>query len=132
MVAVVVGGSFFGDNLSFISDTTIASTKTQECVMRDKFRVNSMIVVPAAIIVLGIYIFQGLSITAPAQVQTIEWIKSHTLYNSTGNSHCRNERDAGINNRYPDQRYHRHSYREFWRIRLVWGQWVRVSQAWVN
>ena len=75
MVAVVVGGSFFGDNLSFISDTTIASTKTQECVMRDKFRVNSLIVVPAAIIVLGIYIFQGLSITAPTQVQTIEWIK---------------------------------------------------------
>ncbi len=75
MVAVVVGGSFFGDNLSFISDTTIASTKTQECVMRDKFRVNSMIVVPAAIIVLGIYIFQGLSITAPTQTQTIEWLK---------------------------------------------------------
>ena len=75
MVAIVVGGSFFGDNLSFISDTTIASTKTQDCVMRDKFRVNFMIVVPAAIIVLGIYIFQGLSITAPAQVQTIEWIK---------------------------------------------------------
>lgn len=75
MVAVVVGGSFFGDNLSFISDTTIASTKTQECVMRDKFRVNSMIVVPAALIVLGIYIFQGLSVTAPAQVQAIEWIK---------------------------------------------------------
>ena len=74
-VASVIGGAMFGDNLSFISDTTIASTKTQECVMRDKFRVNSMIVVPAAIIVLGIYIFQGLSITAPAQVQTIEWIK---------------------------------------------------------
>ena len=62
MVAVVVGGSFFGDNLSFISDTTIASTKTQECVMRDKFRVNSLIVVPAAIIVLGIYIFQGTAV----------------------------------------------------------------------
>ena len=60
MVAVVVGGSFFGDNLSFISDTTIASTKTQGCVMRDKFRVNSMIVVPAALVVLGIYIFQSL------------------------------------------------------------------------
>lgn len=75
MVGVVVGGSFFGDNLSFISDTTIASTKTQECVMRDKFRVNSMIVVPAALIVLGIYIFQGLSIAAPAQVQAIEWVK---------------------------------------------------------
>lgn len=75
MVGVVVGGSFFGDNLSFISDTTIASTKTQGCVMRDKFRVNSMIVVPAALIVLGIYIFQGFSVTAPAQVQTIEWVK---------------------------------------------------------
>ena len=75
MVAVVVGGSFFGDNLSFISDTTIASTKTQGCVMRDKFRVNSMIVVPAALVVLCIYIFQGLSISAPAQTQAIEWIK---------------------------------------------------------
>ena len=75
MVAIVVGGSFFGDNLSFISDTTIASTKTQDCVMRDKFRVNFMIVVPAALIILGIYIFQGLSVSAPPQVQTIEWIK---------------------------------------------------------
>lgn len=75
MVAIVVGGSFFGDNLSFISDTTIASTKTQGCVMRDKFRVNSMIVVPAALIVLIIYIVQGLSITAPPQIQEIEWLK---------------------------------------------------------
>ena len=75
MVAIVVGGSFFGDNLSFISDTTIASTKTQDCVMRDKFRVNFMIVVPAALVVLGLYIFQGLSVSAPPQVQTIEWIK---------------------------------------------------------
>ena len=75
MVAVVVGGSFFGDNLSFISDTTIASTKTQDCVMRDKFKVNFMIVVPAALIVLGIYIFQGLSLSAAPQMQTIEWIK---------------------------------------------------------
>lgn len=75
MVAVVVGGSFFGDNLSFISDTTIASTKTQGCVMRDKFRVNSMVVVPAAIIVLGIYIVQGLSVTVIPSIQEIEWIK---------------------------------------------------------
>ena len=75
MTAIVVGGSFFGDNLSFISDTTIASTKTQDCVMRDKFRVNFMIVVPAALVVLGLYIFQGLSVSAPPQVQTIEWIK---------------------------------------------------------
>ena len=75
LVAIVVGGSFFGDNLSFISDTTIASTKTQDCVMRDKFRVNFMIVVPAALIVLGIYIFQGLSVTAPTEVQDVEWVK---------------------------------------------------------
>lgn len=75
MVAVVVGGSFFGDNLSFISDTTIASTRTQGCVMRDKFRVNSMIVVPAAIVVLAIYVVQGLTVTAPPQTQEIEWVK---------------------------------------------------------
>lgn len=75
MVAIVVGGSFFGDNLSFISDTTIASTKTQDCVMRDKFRVNFMIVVPAALIVLGIYIFQGLSLSASPQMEVIEWVK---------------------------------------------------------
>lgn len=75
MVAVVVGGSFFGDNLSFISDTTIASTKTQGCVMRDKFRVNSMIVVPAAVVVLAIYVVQGFSVSAPPQVQEIEWVK---------------------------------------------------------
>lgn len=75
MVAVVVGGSFFGDNLSFISDTTIASTKTQDCVMRDKFKVNFMIVVPAALIVLGIYIFQGMSLSATPQIQGVEWLK---------------------------------------------------------
>lgn len=75
MVAVVVGGSFFGDNLSFISDTTIASTKTQDCVMRDKFKVNFMIVVPAALIVLGIYIVQGLSLSATPEIQDIEWLK---------------------------------------------------------
>lgn len=75
IVGVVVGGSFFGDNLSFISDTTIASTKTQDCVMRDKFKVNFMIVVPAALIVLGIYIFQGLSLSATPQIQEVEWLK---------------------------------------------------------
>lgn len=75
IVAVVVGGSFFGDNLSFISDTTIAATKTQDCDMKDKFRVNSMIVVPAAVVVLGIYVFQGLSLSASPGTGRIEWIK---------------------------------------------------------
>lgn len=75
MVGIVVGGSFFGDNLSFISDTTIAATRTQECAMKDKFKANLIIVAPAAIIVAAIYIFQGLSVNAPANVQEIEWIK---------------------------------------------------------
>ena len=59
MVAIVVGGSFFGDNLSFISDTTIASTKTQDCVMRDKFRVNFLIALPAALITLVLLLIFG-------------------------------------------------------------------------
>lgn len=75
MVAVVVGGSLFGDNLSFISDTTIAATKTQGCDMKDKFRVNSQIVVPAAIIVLIIYIWQGMDIKEATHISDIEWVK---------------------------------------------------------
>ncbi|MCT4662620.1 MAG: Na+/H+ antiporter NhaC family protein [Tissierellales bacterium] len=49
-LASVVGGSMFGDNLSMISDTTIAATKTQGCEMKDKFKVNFLIVLPAAVI----------------------------------------------------------------------------------
>ncbi len=49
MTAIIVGGAYFGDNLSFISDTTVVATQTQNCKMSDKFRVNSMIVVPAAV-----------------------------------------------------------------------------------
>ncbi|MBQ1964940.1 MAG: Na+/H+ antiporter NhaC family protein, partial [Tidjanibacter sp.] len=59
MVAIVVGGAFFGDNLSFISDTTIAATQTQGCQMKDKFRTNLRLVAPAAVIVLGLYVFMG-------------------------------------------------------------------------
>lgn len=62
LVAIVVGGAFFGDNLSFISDTTIAATQTQGCSMRSKFYTNIMLVAPAAIITLLIYAFSGNSI----------------------------------------------------------------------
>ena len=55
-VATVVGGAMFGDNLSFISDTTIAATRTQGVEMKDKFRVNFRIALPAAIITLAILI----------------------------------------------------------------------------
>ena len=75
MLGIVVGGSFFGDNLSFISDTTIAATRTQGCRMRDKFKINSLIVVPAAAVVLGIYVMQGLDASAMPQTQAIEWLK---------------------------------------------------------
>ena len=74
IVAVIVGGSFFGDNLSFISDTTIAATRTQECSMRDKFRVNGLIAVPAAAAVLGLYLLSGAEMPAAAQRQSVEWI----------------------------------------------------------
>ena len=59
-VAVVLGGAFFGDNLSFISDTTIAATRSQECNMADKFKANIWIALPAALVTLGIYIMTGL------------------------------------------------------------------------
>lgn len=58
-VATVLGGAFFGDNLSFISDTTIAATRTQGCNMADKFKANLKIVLPAAIITLALYMFLG-------------------------------------------------------------------------
>lgn len=58
-VAVVLGGAFFGDNLSFISDTTIAATRTQGCRMADKFRANLWIAVPAALVTLVLYILMG-------------------------------------------------------------------------
>lgn len=75
IVAIVVGGAFFGDNLSFISDTTIAATQTQHCHMSDKFKVNIRIVAPAALLVLGWYIFKGLSIEAPTQLEPFTWYK---------------------------------------------------------
>lgn len=72
MTAVVVGGALFGDNLSFISDTTIAATKTQGCEMKDKFKVNSMIVAPVALIVFIIYLFVGRTITQVPESAPIE------------------------------------------------------------
>ncbi len=58
-VAVVLGGAFFGDNLSFISDTTIAATRTQGCKMDDKFKANLWIVLPAALASLALYVILG-------------------------------------------------------------------------
>jgi Na+/H+ antiporter NhaC len=75
IVAIVVGGAFFGDNLSFISDTTIVATQTQGCKMNDKFKANIWLALPAAIIVLVAYIFIGQNIQIPNYVPLMEWYK---------------------------------------------------------
>ena len=75
LTAVVVGGAFFGDNLSFISDTTIVATQTQHCRMSDKFRVNLYLTLPAAILILMVYIFMGANIQSPAEVPEVEYVK---------------------------------------------------------
>ena len=68
MIGLVVGGTYFGDNLSFISDTTIVATQTQGCSMKDKFRVNISIVAPVALLMLIVYFFLGESVSTPAEV----------------------------------------------------------------
>lgn len=75
MTALVIGGAFFGDNLSFISDTTIAATRTQGCQMRDKFKMNMLIALPAAILVFAYYIFYGNNVEALTSANVIEWGK---------------------------------------------------------
>lgn len=75
MIGIVVGGAFFGDNLSFISDTTIASTRTQGCAMRDKFRANFRLVCPVAILLFLYYIVRGLEVHIPQAIGTVEGVK---------------------------------------------------------
>ena len=75
LTAVVVGGSFFGDNLSFISDTTIAATQTQGCRLSDKFRANSFIVMPAAFVVFVVYLFMGAGMHSPQHVAEVSYVK---------------------------------------------------------
>lgn len=75
MTAIVVGGAFFGDNLSFISDTTIVATSTQGCRLSDKFRANAFIVVPAAVVILTIYLIMGSNMHSPQNVGEVEILK---------------------------------------------------------
>lgn len=74
-VAAIVGGAFFGDNLSFISDTTIVATSTQGCRLSDKFRANIYLALPAALIILILYCFIGNDIESSNQTRDIEYIK---------------------------------------------------------
>ena len=75
LTAAIVGGAYFGDNLSFISDTTVVATQTQGCRMKDKFKVNSLIVTPAVIVVLVIYVLMGWNYAAPAHVGDVSYIR---------------------------------------------------------
>ena len=74
ITAIIMGGSFFGDNLSFISDTTIAATRTQNCSMKDKFRVNFRIVMPAALIVCAIYVILGQTVDFMPEIEKMNWV----------------------------------------------------------
>lgn len=75
MAAAIVGGAFFGDNLSFISDTTIVATQSQGCKMSDKFRYNFFLVLPVAIIVCLIYLLMGASGNGVVTGETVLWWK---------------------------------------------------------
>ena len=75
ITAIIVGGAFFGDNLSFISDTTIAATRTLGCSMADKFKVNIRIAAPAAIAVTVLYVVLGSSAAMIPDSGPIEWVK---------------------------------------------------------
>lgn len=59
MIGALLGGAMFGDNLSFISDTTIAATQTQGCSMKDKFKVNILIAGPAALLTIALFLYAG-------------------------------------------------------------------------
>ncbi|MDE5740809.1 MAG: Na+/H+ antiporter NhaC family protein, partial [Bacteroidaceae bacterium] len=73
MVGLVVGGTYFGDNLSFISDTTIVATQTQGCSMKDKFRVNIRIVAPVALVMLIVYFIMGNQANAPTHIEEVNF-----------------------------------------------------------
>lgn len=73
ITGIIVGGAFFGDNLSFISDTTVAATKTQGCSMQDKFKVNLWIAAPAALVIAVLYVFLGRNISATPETLGADW-----------------------------------------------------------
>lgn len=75
LTGIVVGGSFFGDNLSFISDTTVVATQSQGCSMSDKFKINIYIALPAAMLVMFIYAVIGTEVSLPHEPHIDNFIK---------------------------------------------------------
>jgi len=80
VAAIVVGGAFFGDNLSFISDTTVCATQTQGCRMSDKFKTNLRIALPAAVLIMIYYAVTGGNISAPANLPEENLLKAYYRY----------------------------------------------------
>jgi len=74
-MATVIGGAMFGDNLSFISDTTIAAVRTQKTEMKDKFKVNFFIVLPAAIVTMVILLVLTMGNQSTVGAESFNWIK---------------------------------------------------------
>lgn len=74
LVAIVVGGAFFGDNLSFISDTTVVATQSQGVRMSDKFRTNLRIALPAALVMLVVYGVMGTGMNVPQNLPAVNYI----------------------------------------------------------
>ena len=108
MTAIIVGGAYFGDNLSFISDTTVVATQTQNCKMSDKFKVNSMIVVPAAVLVLIAYSVMGVGLQAPNPHQRGRIHESIALPHRPHYRYCRHECNGCSHSGYPTLWRHRH------------------------
>lgn len=75
MVASCVGGAFFGDNLSFISDTTVVATRTQGVKMSDKFRTNFAVALPAALLTFVLYMYLGWGTTSHIAVGAVDYWK---------------------------------------------------------
>lgn len=75
MLGVVVSGAMFGDNLSFISDTTIVATRTQGCQMTDKFKVNIRVALPIAILTTVLYVIVGSGVESAYTPEPIAWGK---------------------------------------------------------
>jgi Na+/H+ antiporter NhaC len=75
MTAIVVGGAFFGDNLSFISDTTVVATQSQGCRMSDKFRTNCYIAVPAALVMFVVYMIMGSELQVKPEELHVHYLK---------------------------------------------------------
>lgn len=114
LVAVVIGGAFFGDNLSFISDTTIAATRSQDCRMSDKFRANCFIAIPAALLTLLLYIVISVMPTTVSIPEGHNYALIIPISRGDCNSRCRSE----CSHRAPSG--HHHIYRYCYGLYRYW------------